>query len=100
MRVELAAYDVLFNKRNWNQPDSDRREVWQPAGGVLRDQRQVMIRVHASVTMEAEPMIDGFGAYPYDRTCKIGSCPQDWWLDTAFRAKGQGSIETVTSLRF
>ena len=44
-------------------------------------------------------MIDGFGAYPYDRTCKIGSNPRDWWLDTAFRAQGQGSIETVTSLR-
>lgn len=99
MRVELAAYDVLFNKRNWNKPDSDRRDVWQPAGGVLPDQRHVIMRVHGSVRMEAESMIDGFGAYPYDRTCKISSCPQDWWLDTAFIAKGQGTIESVSSLR-
>jgi hypothetical protein len=87
IRVELAAYDVLFNKRDWSQPDSDRREVWRPAGGVLRDQRQVVIRTHASVRLEADPMMDGFGAYPYDRSCKIGSYPRDWWLDTVCRAK-------------
>ena len=99
MRVELAAYDVLFNKRNWGQPDSNRREVWQPAGGALRDQRQVVISTHASLRMEADPMIDGFGAYPSDRTCKIDSYPRDWWLDTALRAQGRSSIETVISLR-
>ena len=44
-------------------------------------------------------MIDGFGAYPSDRTCKIDSYPRDWWLDTALRAQGRSSIETVISLR-
>ncbi len=33
MRIELAAYDVLFNKLTWNQPDAARRDTWQPAGG-------------------------------------------------------------------
>lgn len=99
MRVELAAYDLLFNKRNWGQPDSDRREVWQPAGGVLRDQPKIILRVDASITVEAHRMIDGFGAYPYDRTCRIASLPLNWWLDAGFRAQGQENVETVTSLR-
>ncbi len=58
-----------------------------------------MVRVGAAIKMEAEPIIDSFGAYTYDRTCKIGPFPQDWWLDTAFRVQGQTSIESVTSLR-
>jgi len=99
MRIELAAYDVLFNKLNWGQPDSARRDTWQPAGGVLPDERHAIVRTHASVKFEAHQIFDGFGAYPYDRTCKISSYPADWWLDAAFRVTGQGSIESVNSLR-
>ena len=99
MRVEVAAYDVLFNKLNWNQPDSARRDTWQPTGGVLPDEWHAVIRVGASVRAEVEPLFDAFGAYPYDHTCKIGSYPPDWWLDAAFGVKGQTSIETVRSLR-
>jgi hypothetical protein len=98
MRVELAAYDVLFNKLNWNQPDTARRSTWHPAGGVLQDEQHAVIRTHAQITTEAEPLIDGFGAYPYDRTCTIGQHPDDWWLDPSFRPQGQTSIETVDSL--
>jgi hypothetical protein len=99
MRVELAAYDVLFNKLHWNQPDSARRSAWHPAGGVLPDEQHAVLRVDAQFTAEARQLIDGFGAYPYDRTCKIGQYPDDWWLDPFFRVQGQSSIETVGSLR-
>jgi hypothetical protein len=97
-RPELAAYDVLFNKLNWNQSDSTRRDIWDPPGGVLSDELHVIIQVHASVKIEAEPFLDGFGAYPYDRSCKIESYPSDWWLDTSFRVKTQIPVESVGSL--
>jgi hypothetical protein len=99
MRVELAAYDVLFNKLNWNNPDPARRDSWHPAGGVLRDGRHAVIRARAQMTAEAKRLIDGFGAYPYDRTCTVGEHPGDWWLDRSFRPQGQTSIEVVGSLR-
>lgn len=99
MRVELAAYDVLFNKLNWHQADSGRRDIWEPAGGVLPDERHAVIRAHAPVRFEAQPLFDGFDAYPYDPTCKIDQHPEDWWLDTGLPPQGQTSIDTVSSLR-
>lgn len=99
MRVEFAACDVLFNKLNWNSPDTSRRDSWQPAGGVLPDERHVIIRVGASLTVDANGLLDGFGTYPYDRQRKVFHWPEDWWLDTTFRAKGEAKFDSVTSLR-
>ncbi|MDQ2883670.1 MAG: hypothetical protein M3Y48_21565 [Actinomycetota bacterium] len=97
MRVELAAYDVLFNKLNWNKPDSARRDVWTPTGGVLRDERHAILRTQTATRMEAIVMLDGFGAYPQDPSAKLESSREDWWLGTAIA--GQTKIETVESLK-
>lgn len=98
MRVELAAYDVLFNKLNWNKPDSVRRDVWAPAGGVLRDERHVVLRVRTATRME-KIILDGFGAYPYDFSAKLKSSREDWWLETGQGPIVQINVETVESLR-
>ena len=98
-RVELAAYDVLLNKLNWNAPDSRRRDIWYPSG-ILPDGHHAVAWVNSSsIKFHAHSLFDGFGAYPYDRSCKVRSHPPDWWLDTTFPVKGQMSLETMGSLR-
>ena len=98
-RVRFAAYDVLFNKLNWNAPDSGRRDTWHPSGGILPDGHRAVMRVHSSVNLHANSLFDGFGAYPYDRGCRVRSHPADWWLDTSLPVEGESTIETIASLR-
>lgn len=98
-RVELAAYDVLFNKLNWNTPDAARRNVWTPTGGVLRDNRHVVQRVRTATRAEAIGILDIFGAYPYDYSAKLTSSREDWWLGTNQGTAAQIEIEVVESLR-
>jgi hypothetical protein len=99
MRVELAAYDVLFNKQNWNKPDSARRDVWTPTGGVLRDERHAVLRAQTATCMEAIGILDGFGAYPFDFSAKLESSREDWWLETNQGTGAQTKVGTVVSLR-
>jgi hypothetical protein len=99
MRVELAAYDVLFNKLNWNKPDSARRDVWTPKGGVLRDERHAVLRAQTATRMETIGILDGFGAYPYDFSAKLESSREDWWLEASQGIAAQTNVETVESLR-
>jgi hypothetical protein len=88
-RVELAAYDVLLNKLNWSTPNSRRRDIWYPSG-ILPDGHHAVAWVNSSsIKLHAYSLFDGFGAYPYDRSCKVRSHPPDWWLDTTFPIKGQ-----------
>jgi hypothetical protein len=99
-RVELAAHDVLFKKLNWNAPDSRRSDIWYPSAGILPDGQHAVAWVHSSsIKFHAKLLFDGFGAYPYDRSCEVHSHPPDWWLDTSFPVKGQASLETMGSLR-
>jgi hypothetical protein len=98
-RVQFAAYDVLFNKLNWNAEDPARRDVWYPPGGILRDGQHAVLRLHSSANLQAGPLFDGFGAYPYDSRCKVRDHPADWWLDTSFPIKGESTFETMASLR-
>jgi hypothetical protein len=99
MRIELAACDLLFNKLHWSTGDSGRRDVWYPSGGMLPDGLHAVAWLDSKIRLHAEALFDGFGAYPYDRTCKVNLHPADWWLDSSFPVKGQVSIETVASLR-
>ncbi|HEY3978306.1 MAG TPA: hypothetical protein VGM79_13600 [Streptosporangiaceae bacterium] len=48
MQAELAADDVLFDKLHWSQPDTARRDTWQPAGGVLPNQQHAVLGSQAS----------------------------------------------------
>jgi hypothetical protein len=49
--------------------------------------------------MDAQMLLDGFGGYPRDRTCRVGSLPPGWWLDDTFRVPAQLALDSVLSLR-
>jgi hypothetical protein len=76
-RLEVAAYDVLFNKRHWNASDTDRRALWRPNGWVMADGTMV-VRQGANATIGSQ-LIDGFGAYPMHLGAVINPIPDAWW---------------------
>ena len=42
-RMEQATYDVLFNKEDWRNPSSTRREIWKPISGTSSDKMGLFI---------------------------------------------------------
>lgn len=98
-RVELAAYDVLFNKANWRCADSERRDAWTPEGGALRD-GSVVLRSDARAPYVVQ-FLDGFGAFPLALETRLGDAPPEgWWLEQGSRERiGRvGHVDVVQSL--
>jgi len=77
-RVEQAAYDVLFNKSEWNSESIERRELWRPDTGVLRHDEGFFITA-GSGTYCTIQMLDEFGSYPINLECVLRHLPDDWW---------------------
>jgi hypothetical protein len=99
-RVELGAYDVLFNKLNWRSPDSERRDAWTPDGGMLPDGSAVL-RKDGRAPFHAK-LMDGFGAFPLNLEARLQMPTEpDWWLegDAGSRTTRAGRISVVDSLR-
>jgi hypothetical protein len=64
-RMLLAAYEVLFNKRNWRSSDSARRGAWMPQIGPLDPNGRYFILQHSEPVLKAQ-LYDRFGAYVLD----------------------------------
>ncbi len=73
-RMEMAAYDVLFNKEYWRKPSSRRinRQVFMSAVGPAG----TTIILHQGATLHLE-WIDPFGVYPIDHPVRVG-LPEEW----------------------
>ena len=77
-RVEQAAYDVLFNKRNWRVPDSERRSAYEWRSGITPGGMFITQGDTPTMTMQWK---DAFGVFPM----YFGSfpAPPEWWTGTA-----------------
>lgn len=62
-RMLLAAYEVLFNKKNWHSYDSARRDAWTPVEGPLDASGGWFVRQHETPLMKAQ-FYDPYGVYP------------------------------------
>lgn len=74
-RMEVAAYDVLFNKTEWRRPSTHRRSQQEFMGGLLPDGR-TPVTFHPGSTLVV-PWIDEWGVYPVDHEAKV-ALPPDW----------------------
>jgi hypothetical protein len=61
-RVELAAYDVLLNKKHWRSQAILRRDVWNPAC-FLKDNNHLVITKGKEATFQIK-VTDPFDVYP------------------------------------
>jgi hypothetical protein len=76
-RIELAAYDVLFNKKTWHDPSRTRRSRWKPTSG-SGDNRGTLWLVQGSPVRISCTIFDGFGAYQHDLGANLKP-PPEWW---------------------
>ena len=79
-RVQLAAYDVLFNKANWHDQTDARRDVWTPVcGGLGGSGGDVFLTQgqDASLTFQ---VLDPFGAFPLEFGAVWTEIPHEWWI--------------------
>lgn len=77
-RMEQAATDVLFNKKDWRDASTERRAVWTPKTGTTDDEGGVFVTQGADVTLQAQ-LLDEYGAFPLDLGGIISPPPANWW---------------------
>lgn len=77
-RMELAAYDVLFNKVDWQNSSTKRRNVFSPPAQWDANSSKLTIKQGSTPTLEWQ-ILDQFGAYPKDLSTIINELPKDWW---------------------
>ncbi|NVN92530.1 MAG: hypothetical protein HXX11_18300 [Desulfuromonadales bacterium] len=93
-RVEQAAYDVLFNKEMWRNPQSNRRDVWQPPFGTNSTNGDIFITQGFEVNLENQ-ILDEFQAYPLDLQGIMKNIPIEWlaFPPSEIRASGQVTVK-------
>jgi hypothetical protein len=82
-RMEQAAFDVLFNKEKWHEPDIARRKALKPIYGSLAPMGLHMFKTPESTVAVAFSYFDGFSAYPLDlRLDLYQAVPKSWFTKT------------------
>jgi hypothetical protein len=94
-RLQQAAYDVLLNKANWRSRDSNRRDIWTPVNGVLRDNGAIQLVTHTGYVYSE--VLDAFGIYPYGRDFHV-AVPDDWYAVFPQRVQCFGQLRIVESI--
>lgn len=77
-RMEQAALDVLFNKKEWREASRERRKLWVPVAGTTSASGGIMIVQGTESTLHFQ-MYDQFMAYPLNLTGFMTSTPDGWW---------------------
>ncbi len=94
-RLQQAVYDVLLNKANWRSLATDRRSVWTPVNGVLRDNGAIQLDTHTGYVFSE--VFDAFGVYPYGRDFHL-AVPEDWYTIFPERVQRSGRLKIVKSI--
>jgi hypothetical protein len=77
-RIEQAAYDVLFNKKDWHKNSRERRDIWKPIAATTSSSGDLVIVQGSEPTLQFQ-MFDEFGVYPFDLNAVITKPPEEWW---------------------
>lgn len=95
-RVELAAYDVLFNKATWRNPAADRRAGIELTGGIDPDGTVVLFRQNGTVVLT---WLDPFGVFEIDRGAKFTVSPPAIWRMPGVSGDSPGGNWTFAEFR-
>jgi len=88
-RMLLAAYEVLFNKENWHEYQSTRRDVWTPSIGPLDAEGNWFVRQHQVEAPLNAQLYDPYGVYPLNLSAPgLNLGDQDFWPSS-------GSLQTT-----
>ena len=98
-RVKQAAYDVLFNKKNWREKDTLRREEYLPYAGTTSTSGDVYVVRGTGLNIKTQ-VFDNFGSYPMSAiniSTIIKKVRPQYWLDTEFETgkDKRGKFEVI-----
>jgi hypothetical protein len=77
-RMEQAAYDVLWNKKSWQNSSRERRQVWLPTVATISPTYDVMIIKGLDASFMIQ-MLDPFKAFPCDAGFHLPEFPPHLW---------------------
>jgi len=78
-RMEQAAYDVLYNKKEWHSPSHVRREGYgHTAATTDGDAKDLRVTQGKEASISAH-VFDPFGAFPVDLLASMNQIPEGWW---------------------
>lgn len=78
-RIEQAAYDVLLNKKKWNDFSKERQLNWEWDTTILKQDETVLRAKAGKLCSFQINLIDEFDSYLCDMDVKI-SYPENWWV--------------------
>ena len=78
-RMELAAYDVLLNKRQWHSVDSGRRDVWRAVSGPSGPGPDLFVTRGKALSLTFAA-VDFLGAYYLDLGGVLTTHPANWYV--------------------
>ena len=76
-RVEQAATDVVFNKANWREADSERRALWTPQSGFVGPSGKVFLTKGTKPPMQGR-LLDEYGSLPMGLKAMISPTSMGW----------------------
>jgi hypothetical protein len=79
-RMRQAAFDLLFNKTSWRNPDHERRELWKAPTGTSGVGNDIFATKGVALAMTFH-LTDSFGSYPMDLSAHA-DLPDGWWAPT------------------
>lgn len=79
-RIEQAAYDVLFNKKEWRSSSTGRREFWTAETGTSSPTGALFLK-RGTETAIVLQLLDAFSAYPQDLSACLNKLPDGWWAE-------------------
>ena len=77
-RMEQAAYDVVFNKAEWHNPSTERRDIWRPTSGTSSSSGSMFSTQGIQDTFRIQ-MLDEFAAFPKALIGGFDALPDNWW---------------------
>jgi hypothetical protein len=77
-RMEQAAYDVVFNKAEWHNPSTGRRDIWRPTSGTSSSSGSMLSTQGVQDTFRIQ-MLDEFAAFPKALIGGFETLPDNWW---------------------
>lgn len=92
-RMELGAYDVLFNKRTWRSSSPQRLDRWTPTEGTEAPNTPFLTQHVLPPPLQSQ-LLDPFSRYPADLSAGLAKLPDDWW---SRNVTGDSETETQAS---
>jgi hypothetical protein len=77
--MEQAVLDILFNKKVWSDPSTERRNVWYPDACSTAENGNIVVKEGSKLSMLFR-IYDEFGIYPRNLKSSVTNIEDSWYV--------------------